>query len=92
MKFKKISAIVFGRVQGVGFRFFTERMAELLHLTGWVSNEYDGSVKIVAIGQDTKIADLLMVLQKGPSMSRIDNVEYQLEDCDYNEYEDFSIK
>jgi len=89
--FKKIEAKITGIVQGVGFRFYVERMANLLGITGWVKNMYDGSVKVVGIGTETKIDEFLITLRKGPSLARVDNVEYKIEDVDYNEYDTFEI-
>lgn len=92
MAFKRLEAVVIGRVQGVGFRFFVERMALLLGITGWVSNLADGNVKVMAVGTPEKIADFLLTLHEGPEMSRIDDVQYSLESVDYNEYDSFEIK
>ena len=90
--FKKMEATVHGRVQGVGFRFFVERMANLLHVTGWARNTYEGTVKVEAIGTEDNIKEFLLTLEQGPPMARVDEVKYNLEDCPYNEYEEFSIK
>ena len=42
--------IVRGRVQGVGFRWFVEREARTLSISGWVRNNVDGSVEVLAMG------------------------------------------
>lgn len=44
---------VYGRVQGVGFRYYTLHTARILGITGYVRNEYDGSVEIVSTGEDS---------------------------------------
>ena len=92
MAFKKLEATVIGRVQGVGFRFFVERMAVLLGLTGWVCNLADGNVKVLAVGTPDKIADFLLTLQEGPNMARVDDVKYSIESVNYNEDDSFEIK
>src|SRR3972149_5737919 len=45
---ERLHATVFGRVQGVSFRFYTRDTATELDLTGWVANRYDGNVEVVA--------------------------------------------
>lgn len=58
--------IVFhGRVQGVGFRYTAKYMAQSLGLTGWVMNEYDGTVVMEVQGRETLINKLLVGLNHG---------------------------
>jgi len=56
-----------GRVQGVGFRWFVREAAHRLGLTGWVRNLPDGSVEVVAEGDDVSIASFRASLLEGPS-------------------------
>lgn len=72
---QRIDAIVRGRVQGVGFRFFVLRVASGLGLDGWVANESDGSVRIRAEGASDALADFLAELRVGPSGARVDDIE-----------------
>jgi acylphosphatase len=67
--------IVRGRVQGVGFRWFVEREAHILHLAGWVRNHHDGTVEVLAIGTHEQLAGLRSRLQQGPPAARVDQVE-----------------
>jgi acylphosphatase len=67
--------LVRGRVQGVGFRWFVEREADLLKIAGWVRNNPDGTVEVLAIGTREQVADLRLRLQQGPRAARVDNVE-----------------
>jgi acylphosphatase len=67
--------LVRGRVQGVGFRWFVEREAHILQITGWVRNNHDGSVEVLAMGTPEQLAGLRSRLQEGPRAARIDNVE-----------------
>lgn len=58
--------IVFhGRVQGVGFRYTAKYLAQSLELTGWVANEYDGTVVMEVQGRETLINKLLVGLNHG---------------------------
>ena len=58
--------IVFhGRVQGVGFRYTAKYLAQSLGLTGWVSNEWDGTVSMEIQGRETLINKLLVGLNHG---------------------------
>lgn len=71
---ERLAAQVTGRVQGVGFRYFTRKTATRLGLTGWVRNEPDGSVELVAEGSREALEDLLEALEQGPPASRVDHV------------------
>jgi len=62
----QLHVIVRGRVQGVGFRFFVERLANQRHLTGWVRNNPDGSVETVAEGPEEDLLSFLQALRQGP--------------------------
>jgi acylphosphatase len=73
---ERLHAIVFGRVQGVGFRFYTRDTASELGLTGWVANCYDGSVEVVAEGPRAALDQLLVFLYQGPSAARVDQVQH----------------
>ena len=67
--------LVRGRVQGVGFRWYVEREARILGIAGWVRNNSDSSVEVLAMGTPEQLAGLRSRLQQGPRASRVDNVE-----------------
>ena len=67
--------VVRGRVQGVGFRWFVEREAHLLGIAGWVRNNADGSVEILAQGTRDQLLGLRSRLREGPRAARVDAVE-----------------
>jgi acylphosphatase len=67
--------LVRGRVQGVGFRWFVEREAHILKITGWVRNNPDASVEVLAIGTRDQLSGLRSRLQEGPRAARVDAVE-----------------
>ena len=64
--------IVRGRVQGVGFRWFVEREARNLGLVGWVRNNEDSTVELLAAGDAEKLAALRARLEEGPRASRVE--------------------
>jgi acylphosphatase len=66
---------VYGRVQGVGFRYFVLREAEQRSLTGFARNLPDGSVEVVAEGPDDTLQDLETRLREGSSFSRVESVD-----------------
>lgn len=66
---------VFGRVQGVGFRYFVHHTAVRLGLSGWVRNRRDGSVEALAEGSGDTLAQFREALTEGPSMSSVTRVE-----------------
>jgi acylphosphatase len=61
-------------VQGVAFRAFTRRQAHRLGLAGWVRNERDGSVRLVAEGPRYALERLLLAVHEGPPGARVDDV------------------
>jgi acylphosphatase len=67
--------IVRGRVQGVGFRWFVEREAHILGISGWVRNNSDGSVEVMAQGTREQLLGLRSRLRQGPRAARVDEVE-----------------
>src|SRR5277367_4404052 len=67
--------IVRGRVQGVGFRWFVEREAHILGIAGWVRNNANGSVEIMAQGTRDQLSGLRSRLRQGPRAARVDDVE-----------------
>ena len=67
--------IVRGRVQGVGFRWFVEREAHVLGISGWVRNNSDGSVEVLGQGSRDQLLGLRLRLRQGPRAARVDDVE-----------------
>jgi acylphosphatase len=67
--------IVRGRVQGVGFRWFVDYEARQLGLAGWVRNNIDGTVEVLATGSAEQHTALRGKLQRGPRAARVDEVE-----------------
>ena len=67
--------LVRGRVQGVGFRWFVEREAHILGIAGWVRNNHDGTVEVLAQGTHDQLSGLRSRLAQGPRAARVDHVE-----------------
>jgi acylphosphatase len=65
---------VSGAVQGVGFRFFVERVASRLGIAGYVKNLFDGRVEVYAIGSAAQLDALKGELSRGPRMASVDQV------------------
>lgn len=73
---QRLVARVVGRVQAVGFRWWTLRQADALGLTGWVMNGADDrSVELVAEGSREALDELERRLHRGPSSARVDEVQ-----------------
>ena len=64
-----------GRVQGVGFRYWTRRTATARGLEGWVRNRRDGSVEAVFAGPEQAVADMIDLCRRGPDGARVDSID-----------------
>lgn len=62
-------------MQGVGYRYFAKRKADLYGLTGYVRNLPDGRVEVYAEGEPEVLAEFERELWKGPMLARVENVE-----------------
>lgn len=66
--------LIRGRVQGVGFRYFTKRLADSARITGWVRNLPDGGVEVVAYGSEEKLESFEQNLRIGPPGARVESI------------------
>ena len=87
---QQLHVMIAGRVQGVGFRYATQRKAGLLGLTGWVRNTREGSVEAVFQGERRALNEMLRWCNEGPVLSRIDEVECNWSDAT-DSFEAFEI-
>jgi acylphosphatase len=71
----RLRAVVDGRVQGVNFRYYAQRRATELGLTGYVRNLWDGTVEAVAEGSQPKVEELLAFLRVGPRSAFVTQVD-----------------
>jgi acylphosphatase len=69
--------LVRGRVQGVGYRYFAQRAANELGLTGYTRNLDDGQVEVYAAGPEAKLSELAGMLHRGPHWADVRGVEEQ---------------
>ncbi|HXU49825.1 MAG TPA: acylphosphatase [Candidatus Binatia bacterium] len=65
---------VSGMVQGVGYRYFVQRVAERLELTGYAKNLRDGRVEVYAIGKENDLGGLRAQLERGPESASVSGV------------------
>lgn len=87
---KRLECTVYGRVQLVMFRDFTTRKARKLGLVGTVKNNPDGTVSIVAEGDEGVLQKLLTLIHEGSVLSRVDRVEETWKNY-LGEYKTFAI-
>lgn len=72
---KHLNISIFGRVQGVGFRYSVKQQAQNLGLFGFVKNNIDKSVYIEVEGEDKKLDEFLKWCKKGPLFSKVEKME-----------------
>ncbi len=82
---------VYGRVQGVGYRYFAQRHARKLGIKGFAENRPDGSVYIEAYGEEEYLKKFLEILREGPPLAIVDRIETE-ENTNIREFDDFEIK
>jgi acylphosphatase len=80
-----VTVHVIGKVQGVGFRAWTERVAAELGVTGWVGNDPDGSVRAVFTGSDEAVNAMLERIAEGPPSAKVERVTTEPADPDDTE-------
>ena len=80
-----------GRVQGVGYRYYTQKQAKILNLNGWVRNTVDGGVLVVVQGEKAAIETFVDYLWAGPPLSSVKSIakaEMQI----VKEFSDFEVR
>jgi acylphosphatase len=84
----RLHAVVEGRVQGVGFRYFVVQIAEELQLVGWVRNLDEGEVEVTVEGSRSRLETLLEALRRGPRSAFVANVKFEWEEArgDYRRF------
>jgi acylphosphatase len=87
----RLHAFIKGRVQGVGFRYYTLQTAQDNDLTGWVRNLHDGRVEIVAEGAHSDLNTFLRDMRKGPISADVEDVDYAFKDAS-GEFNKFRVR
>jgi acylphosphatase len=83
---------VSGIVQGVGFRFYVQRVAEKLRVGGYARNLFDGRVEVLAIGSPTQLAEMKIALERGPRFSSVSGVREESAQPDPHYEKEFVIE
>jgi acylphosphatase len=87
----RVHITIYGRVQGVGFRFNTKIKSLMNNIQGWVKNNPDKTVEIIAEGEKENLKKLISFCNKGPFMARVEDIK--VEWLKYQEeFTTFSIK
>jgi acylphosphatase len=88
----RVHVTIHGRVQGVFFRDHTvEKAQQLGDINGWVANQADGTVTVVAEGPENKVNELIDWCHSGPSTSEVTKVDVEKQQYT-GEFEDFAIR
>ncbi|TSB45137.1 acylphosphatase [Alkalicoccobacillus porphyridii] len=88
---KRHHLIVEGKVQGVGFRYFTQEQAQHYGLAGWVRNLPDGTVELEAEGDDQQFDAFLEAIKTKNRFAKVEHIQHQIRDA-RNEEEGFTVK
>lgn len=89
---KRLRVVVSGRVQGVGYRYFAQAEAASRGLAGYVRNLQDGNVELVAEGPIELLDSLVIALQQGPQLARVDGVQVTDQPAMHDPNERFTIR
>ena len=87
---RSVKINIYGRVQGVGFRYSALQKANEMGITGFVKNRTDGSVYMEVEGEKDLIEEFISWCKRGPSWSRVDDLKVM--DIPFNNYRSFCIK
>jgi acylphosphatase len=85
-----VRVLVAGRVQGVGFRYSTYRLASALQLEGWVRNLDDGRVETFASGEKAQLEQFVQWLHHGPAQAAVEEISFNYRD--YTQMSVFTIR
>jgi acylphosphatase len=87
----RLHVVIEGEVQGVGFRYFVLQLADLLGLTGWVRNLYDGRVEVMSEGTREILEKFQKQLESGPRGAYVSHFEVNWEQAS-GEYKEFQVR
>ncbi|OIO65516.1 hypothetical protein AUJ68_02790 [Candidatus Woesearchaeota archaeon CG1_02_57_44] len=89
---KAVRLKVSGKVQGVFYREETRQKAAKLGLAGYAENKRDGTVEVLACGDEAKAKQLIEFCKVGPLLAKVDKVDVEYIDVPDDEYEGFWVK
>jgi len=86
---KKVELKIYGRVQMVLYRDSVRRQARKLDLTGWVMNQSDGTVQIIAEGEEESLKELIKWCYNGPILAKVEkiDIDWQEAACQFDKFE-----
>ena len=67
--------VISGKVQGVGFRYWLQKLAIEKNICGWVKNKTSGNVEALIVGEEKEIQELIKLCEMGPGSAKIDYVQ-----------------
>ena len=82
--------VISGKVQGIGFRYWLQRLAIEKNICGWVKNKMSGNVETLIVGEEKEIQELIKLCEMGPGSAKIDYVQINDYSKDYIK-KDFDI-
>ena len=91
MKKVRVHLLIFGRVQGVCFRYYTQDIAQSLGINGWVKNCWDGKVEVLMEGEEDKLKELIDWCYGGPRSAVVEKIDIKWEKYK-GEFNSFSIR
>ncbi|MCF6214750.1 MAG: acylphosphatase [Emcibacter sp.] len=74
---KAVRIIISGRVQGVWYRGWAVKQANILKLDGWVRNRADGSVESLLVGPENLVDDMIKACWDGPELAKVGHIDIQ---------------
>ncbi|MCD6178889.1 MAG: acylphosphatase [Bacteroidales bacterium] len=87
---KTVSIKISGKVQGVGFRYYTKKKAKECHVNGFVQNKPDGSVYIEAHGEKIDVDTFIDWCKRGPDWARV--LESRISELPNQKWDGFEVK
>lgn len=87
----QLKIVVSGKVQGVGYRYFTQMKAVQFGITGWVRNRQDGTVEMLTTGTRENLDLFIEEIRRGNPFSTVDQIDINETEAEEN-YKSFTIK
>lgn len=92
MASKELTAEIYGKVQGVGFRAYLSEQAEELDLVGYAQNMSEGHVEVVAQGEEKKLKTFVKHLKSGPHFAEVSDIDIEWHDTLQDTFIEFKIR